>query len=35
MEIRQLKHFLAVYERRHYGRAAFQVGLQLRAQDRA
>jgi DNA-binding transcriptional LysR family regulator len=27
MEIRQLKHFLAVYERRHYGRAATHVGL--------
>ncbi len=27
MEIRQLKHFLAVYERRHYGRAAAHVGL--------
>lgn len=27
MEIRQLKHFLAVYERRHYGRAAAEVGL--------
>ena len=27
MEIRQLRHFLAVYERRHYGRAAAHVGL--------
>ena len=27
MDLRQLKHFLAVYEKRHYGRAADQLGL--------
>jgi DNA-binding transcriptional LysR family regulator len=27
MDIRQLKHFLALYERRHYGRAADQLEL--------
>lgn len=27
MDLRQLKHFLAVYEKRHYGRAAAQLGL--------